>query len=251
MNKTVLENAGDIPVRYEFDVIVAGGGPAGIGAALGAARAGAKTLVIEEKNCLGGIATSGMMSNWSGGTVSPVTRELLDRCKALKWEVEAEHEHQVINHELLKLVLFDVMEEAGVTVAKLVLPGLAEPQLRGAEQEERGDLAQRGREIEGRIGPGGREGRLGDPSGDEAGQTAGPDPDDAGLGLCDLHRRARRCVGAAGRAPHRHQGPQDSVGALHRLSFARSLRAAPRGERFGSHWGLHSVVPEPFSSLQR
>ncbi len=116
MNKTVLENAGDIPVRYEFDVIVAGGGPAGIGAALGAARAGAKTLVIEEKNCLGGIATSGMMSNWSGGTVSPVTRELLDRCKALKWEVEAEHEHQVINHELLKLVLFDVMEEAGVTV---------------------------------------------------------------------------------------------------------------------------------------
>ncbi|GLY65022.1 FAD-dependent oxidoreductase [Amycolatopsis taiwanensis] len=40
-----------------YDVIVAGGGSAGIGAALGARRAGARTLLIERASCLGGAAT--------------------------------------------------------------------------------------------------------------------------------------------------------------------------------------------------
>lgn len=115
--KTVIhETIRETPVKYNVDVIVAGGGPAGIGAALGAARSGAKTLLIEEMNCLGGIATSGMMSHWCGGTVSPLTSEIMDRCQAARWENEVERPGWVINHELLKLVLFDMMEEAGVTV---------------------------------------------------------------------------------------------------------------------------------------
>ena len=50
----------EIAVRGEYDVIVAGGGPAGIGAAVAAARNGAKTLVVEEFGCLGGMLTSGL-----------------------------------------------------------------------------------------------------------------------------------------------------------------------------------------------
>lgn len=43
----------------DADVIVVGGGPAGIGAAFGAARQGARVLIVEQFNCLGGVATAG------------------------------------------------------------------------------------------------------------------------------------------------------------------------------------------------
>ena len=43
-----------------YDVIVAGGGPAGIGAGIAAARRGAKTLIVEQFGCLGGMMTSGL-----------------------------------------------------------------------------------------------------------------------------------------------------------------------------------------------
>ncbi len=113
--KTYREEGREIPVSYEVDVIVAGAGPAGIGAAIAAARNGAKTLLVEELNCPGGIATSGMMSHWCGGTVSPLTTEITDRCREMHWpEEELLERRWTINHEILKLVLFDILEEAGV-----------------------------------------------------------------------------------------------------------------------------------------
>jgi hypothetical protein len=52
----------DIPVLHDVDVIVVGGGPGGIGAAVAAARLGARTLLLEQYGFLGGMATAGLVN---------------------------------------------------------------------------------------------------------------------------------------------------------------------------------------------
>jgi hypothetical protein len=54
-----------ILVAASVDVLVTGGGPAGFGAALAAARQGASTLLIERNAILGGTATAGIMNTWN------------------------------------------------------------------------------------------------------------------------------------------------------------------------------------------
>lgn len=54
-----------IPVDAEYDLVVAGGGPGGCGAAISAARLGAKVLLVESTGCLGGMGSSAMVSAWS------------------------------------------------------------------------------------------------------------------------------------------------------------------------------------------
>ena len=51
-----------IPVRGQYDVIVAGGGVAGAAAALSAARCGKKVLLTEKSTMLGGLATMGLIN---------------------------------------------------------------------------------------------------------------------------------------------------------------------------------------------
>lgn len=58
----IEESARELPIKGSFDVIVCGGGIAGISAALAAARNGAKTLLIEKQYLLGGLATSGIVT---------------------------------------------------------------------------------------------------------------------------------------------------------------------------------------------
>ena len=58
----VTEPAKELVVRDVADVVVVGGGPGGIGAAVAAARNGAKTILVERYGCLGGMATGGLVT---------------------------------------------------------------------------------------------------------------------------------------------------------------------------------------------
>lgn len=115
--KTYLEKEHALPVIAEVDVLVAGGGPAGIGAAIGAARNGAKTMLLERDNCIGGMATAGMMSHWCGGSDSPLTNEIFKRTKSsplLPPETCKRANDWATAHEAQKTALQEMLLEAGV-----------------------------------------------------------------------------------------------------------------------------------------
>lgn len=90
---TIREPARDIPVIGEYDVVIVGGGPAGLMAATAASRAGRSTLLIEKYGFLGGAGTMGGLATFCGmharayGTdfqsVHGYADELLDRMRAM------------------------------------------------------------------------------------------------------------------------------------------------------------------------
>ena len=60
------EPARETPIAHSADVVVAGGGLAGVAAAVSAAREGAGVLLVERGAVLGGMATSGLMTSFNG-----------------------------------------------------------------------------------------------------------------------------------------------------------------------------------------
>ncbi|MFO1400613.1 MAG: FAD-dependent oxidoreductase [Steroidobacteraceae bacterium] len=132
----------------EADVLVVGGGPAGIGAALAAARSGARTILVERYGHLGGMATGGLvilLPHLSDGSthqdIMGISQEWIDRLDRVggaihpdraeigsssaasieRWRhyfscVVNDHIRQsvYVDPELLKCVLNDMIEEAGV-----------------------------------------------------------------------------------------------------------------------------------------
>jgi hypothetical protein len=64
--KTIEEPARQIPLYGEYEVVILGGGPAGIAAAVAAARGGRRTLLIERYGFLGGMGTAAGVTNFCG-----------------------------------------------------------------------------------------------------------------------------------------------------------------------------------------
>lgn len=62
--KNIIEAARKVPVSSSYDVVVVGGGIAGVAAAVAAAREGARTCLVERQSGLGGLATLGIVTVW-------------------------------------------------------------------------------------------------------------------------------------------------------------------------------------------
>ena len=103
----------------EVDVLVGGGGPAGIGAALGAARRGAKTLLIENHSFFGGVAawSMGMQMNQmrpGGRPRSRVHELLIEKLRVYGDQAIRLGRHEIwSNVEYLKVAVLDALDGAG------------------------------------------------------------------------------------------------------------------------------------------
>ena len=88
-NQTIEMPATKIPVAMEADVVVIGGGPAGFGAAMRAARNGVSTILIERFGGPGGAATSGYMCVTGQGSSFPLHTEWVEGLKKEGWLFDA------------------------------------------------------------------------------------------------------------------------------------------------------------------
>lgn len=125
-------------MRYEieaaesqvYDVAVLGGGPAGIAAAISAARNGARTILVERYGFLGGMSTVALVYPWmtfhaSSGeqVIRGIAQEIVDRLAArgaspghLRDTVGFTHTLTPYHPEVYKVVAFDMLREAGADV---------------------------------------------------------------------------------------------------------------------------------------
>ncbi len=123
MTRTIAWPARELPVYDDVDVLVCGGGPAGFCAALAAARSGARTLLIEQMSCMGGIATAGghnhlcLYTSWGSEEliVKGVPHEMADRVVRAGYGV---WKGGSVDFELdaMKLALEQLAAEAGLDV---------------------------------------------------------------------------------------------------------------------------------------
>lgn len=109
------EPARDIPHVEDADVIVCGAGPAGIAAAITAARAGAKVRLFEWRGCLGGIWTAGLLGYFLDFNKPGFAKELRDKLDARDARANSTSTSRFCyDPEALKMLLEDLCVEAGV-----------------------------------------------------------------------------------------------------------------------------------------
>lgn len=116
--------------KLDFDVVVAGGGPAGINAAIAAGRAGAKTLLVERYGFLGGMSTVALVYPWmtfhtetGRQVIKGIAQEIVERLMKsggspghLRDTVGFTNTVTPYHPEKYKLLALDMLEEAGVEV---------------------------------------------------------------------------------------------------------------------------------------
>ncbi|MDZ7618640.1 MAG: FAD-dependent oxidoreductase [Patescibacteria group bacterium] len=109
-----MEPGRQVPIVAKADVVVCGGGPAGVAAAIAAARAGAKTCLLEANGCIGGIWTGGLLSYLLDYHNKPgVMQEIIAR---LKEREQARRAPNMVDPEAMKLVLEQMCLESGVDI---------------------------------------------------------------------------------------------------------------------------------------
>ncbi|MDR1891911.1 MAG: FAD-dependent oxidoreductase [Oscillospiraceae bacterium] len=112
----VINYGREIEIRREVDVFVGGGGPAGVAAAVAAAREGASVFLAESTCSVGGMGTIGMVPEFmpvSDGVnllCAGLGKEIMDKAYAYS---DKSHEYMKINKEALKRAYDDIMADSG------------------------------------------------------------------------------------------------------------------------------------------
>ncbi len=115
-----LNYAQRVPIKYSADVVVIGGGIAGVTAACAAARAGRSVILMESAAVLGGNATSGGVAAFCGETRGQgrIFDEIVAGLEAFQsivpYRPYEECEARVFNHEVLPVVLAELTAKYGV-----------------------------------------------------------------------------------------------------------------------------------------
>jgi len=111
-NAAVLEAPRRTPVVADVDVLVVGGGPAGVAATLAAAQSGARTLCLERHGMLGGVWTAGLLNPlFDAFGKGWIVQALIDRLIAAQAWRKWNWTH-TFDTEAMKLVLEEMFTEA-------------------------------------------------------------------------------------------------------------------------------------------